>query len=420
MHFNDLFTQTVLADLEIGAVPALMGEPGIGKSSFVESLAEMTNTRCFTLPCNQLADKADLTGARLVKDETTGEWSQYFFPHFVINEAIAYAKDNPNEFPILFLDEINRSTSDVTSGVLTLVTLRRMGHQDLPENLRIIVAGNDKGNVTTLDEASISRFVIYRVEPDASTLINILGDDINTWVKKVLEEHPELVFAKNSLQPPAHEDSSDTSDDSDTTDTADFDMFDMFDTGDEMHQITTPRTIDSISRYLNQFSIETIQQWLVTSTINDAGQPSNHLKDVLEAHTGNTDFTVHLLAAIAQDIQQGWSSSPSQKVPQPRIYKELKSAATDSVSAIEDVIDTMTPKDIAGSLLYALYETEDNTHLIKALSEELTDFPEERMARKFINLASGDHFYHPNFKVLMNHSCPFTDKYGVFFQSMFG
>ena len=416
MQFNDLFTQTVLADLEIGAVPALMGEPGIGKSSFVESLAEMTNTRCFTLPCNQLADKADLTGARLVKDETTGEWSQHFFPHFVINEAITYAKDNPNEFPILFLDEINRSTSDVTSGVLTLVTLRRMGHQDLPKNLRIIVAGNDKGNVTTLDEASISRFVIYRVKPDASTLINILGEDINPWVKKVLEEHPEVVFAKDSLQPLAHENSDDTSDNSDTMDTA---VFDMFDTGDEMHQITTPRTIDSISRYLNQLSIETIQQWMATSTVNDTGQTSNHLKDVLEAHIGNTDFTVHLLAAIVQGTQQGSSSSPSQKVPQPRIYKKLKSASTDSVSAIEDVIDTMTPKDIAGSLLYALYETEDNTHLIKALSEELTDFPEEEMARKFINLASGDHLYHPNFKVLMGHSCPLTDKYGVFFQSMF-
>ena len=72
-----------------------MGEPGIGKSSFVEDVAQRTNTRCFTLPCNLLADKADLTGARLVLDEKTGVWSQKFFPHSVISQAIEYAKGNP-------------------------------------------------------------------------------------------------------------------------------------------------------------------------------------------------------------------------------------------------------------------------------------------------------------------------------------
>ena len=29
-----------------------------------------------------------------------------------------------------------------------------MGYVELPENVRIVVAGNDKGNVTSLDEAS--------------------------------------------------------------------------------------------------------------------------------------------------------------------------------------------------------------------------------------------------------------------------
>lgn len=179
MLFNEMLVTTTVKLLDANRVPALMGEPGIGKSSFVEDVARRTNTRCFTLPCNLLADKADLTGARLVLDEKTGVWSQKFFPHSVISQAIEYAKGNPNEQPILFLDEINRTTSDVTSGTLTLVTLRRISDEDLPKNLRIIVAGNDKGNVTALDDASVSRFAIINVAPDASTLIEVLDKNLH-------------------------------------------------------------------------------------------------------------------------------------------------------------------------------------------------------------------------------------------------
>ena len=143
-----------------------MGEPGIGKSSFTEALAEAMDTKCFVLPVNQLADKADLTGARLVPYEQadgTTSYKQVFFPHQVIMDAIDYAVANPREWPILFLDEINRTTPDVTSASLSMPTMRAIGSIKLPSNLRLMIAGNDKGNVTTLDEASLSRFAIYHV-----------------------------------------------------------------------------------------------------------------------------------------------------------------------------------------------------------------------------------------------------------------
>ena len=56
MLFNELLVTTTVKLLDANRVPALMGEPGIGKSSFVEDVARRTNTRCFTLPCNLLAD----------------------------------------------------------------------------------------------------------------------------------------------------------------------------------------------------------------------------------------------------------------------------------------------------------------------------------------------------------------------------
>ena len=148
MKFNSILTNFVSKDLSVGKVPMLLGEPGIGKSSWTEALAASMQTKCFTLAVNQLADKADLTGARLVPTGTDGNYKQVFYPHEVIMDAVEYANDHPRETPILFLDEINRTTADVTSAALSIPTMRRIGSIKLPANLRVMIAGNDKGNIT--------------------------------------------------------------------------------------------------------------------------------------------------------------------------------------------------------------------------------------------------------------------------------
>ena len=150
MKFNDILMKLVDADIENGLIPMLLGEPGIGKSSWVEALGQRNCTAVFVLPCNQLADKADLTGARLVPIEGTNEYKMVFYPHSVIMDAIMYANEHPREQPILFMDELNRTTPDVTSACLSIPTQRKIGDKRLPQNLRIITAGNDKGNITSL------------------------------------------------------------------------------------------------------------------------------------------------------------------------------------------------------------------------------------------------------------------------------
>ena len=375
MLFNEMLVDTTIDLLEAGRVPALMGEPGIGKSSFVEDVARRTNTRCFTLPCNLLADKADLTGARLVLDEKTGIWSQKFFPHDTISQAISYAKNNPNEQPILFLDEINRTTSDVTSGTLTLVTLRRIGNEDLPKNLRIIVAGNDKGNVTALDDASISRFAIINVAPDASTLIEILGDNLHPWVKKVLEKHPETVFVKNTNEQIAVDGQDDEDDDATVS------VFDLFDGTEEIRPFATPRTIDGVSRYLNVLSFDKIVSLMATPSVTRDGRNISYLQEVIEGLTGNTSFTTLLMGIISDELSKGSTGTQNaQRVVKPRIYDKLKEASKTSIDAINQVIATMTDNDASGCFVFAMYEREDNTTIIQALNERL-----DKLAQNHIN-----------------------------------
>lgn len=385
MLFNEMLVTTTIKLLDANRVPALIGEPGIGKSSFVEDVARRTNTRCFTLPCNMLADKADLTGARLVLDEKTGVWSQKFFPHSTISKAIRYAEANPNEQPILFLDEINRTTSDVTSGTLTLVTLRSIGDEDLPKNLRIIVAGNDKGNVTALDDASVSRFAIINVAPDASTLIEVLDKNLHPCVKTVLEKHPETVFVKNTNEQAVADGQDDDDDDNATVS-----VFDLFDGTEEIRPFATPRTIDGVSQYLNVLSFEEIASLMATPSTTRDGRHVSYLQEVIEGMTGNTSFTTLLMGVISDELSKGnTGNNNAQRVVKPRIYSELKEAAKTSVDAVNQVVATMTDNDASGCFVFAMYEREDNAVIIQALNERLNNLAQNHINDFILLLSSG-------------------------------
>ncbi|MGE7317859.1 AAA family ATPase [Staphylococcus capitis] len=404
MKFDNTLKALIKQALEVGATPALMGEPGIGKSSFVEDLAYSMGTQAFTLPCNQLADKADLTGARLVpytKDDGTESYKQVFYPHQVIQECIDYAEKNPREWPILFLDEVNRTTSDVTSGALTLVTLRRMGHVELPTNVRIVVAGNDRGNVTSLDEASLSRFAIFHVEPDAATLMSVLGDNINPWVKTVLTQYPGLVFQKSTPE-------AIVADGQDDDDNGNVTMAELFDGGEEMNQLTTPRTIDNLSKWLNVADPQQLAQYLATP-IQIGGRETSLLNEVIEAYVGDTTFTTQLVATIAQDLANnaGGVQHNRVNVPKPNCYQSLKSAAT--VTDLTTVITALTGNEKSGSLLYALKEGEDNTRLIGQLAQAMTQIEPEH-TRTLIEMVTSQQIDRTNLEAFMDVDAPIVNQ----------
>lgn len=373
MKFNETLVDIVKTDLEVGNIPALMGEPGIGKSSFMEDVAYAMGTKCFTLQCNLLADKADLTGGRLMKDDNNGEYRMSFFPHEDIMEAIEYAETNPREWPILFLDEINRTTSDVTSAALGLSTARKIGRKHLPKNLRLTIAGNLKGNVTALDEASLSRFSIYNVEPDGHALVSILGDELNPWVKKVLSKSPNLVFQKSTPTGIAVDGTDDDDDDANVASVAE-----LFDASEEMNQLTTPRTIDYLSRWLNKVDRDKLSAYLATpATIGD--RDVSALNEIIEAKVGNTGFATQLVATIADDLTSGPAQNSANQivVPKPNCYASLKAAST--ITELEDLISDLTESEKSGSLVFAFKENEDNTRLIEQLAEATQKFERDHM-----------------------------------------
>lgn len=357
--FNSTLNKIVTTNLNTNKVPMLVGEPAIGKSSWVEALGEQLGTKTFTLQCNEISEKADLTGARTVpiNDEKT-EFKQIFFPHADIMDAIKYAEEYPDEEVILFMDEINRTTSDVTSALLSIPTRRKIGNVELPSNLKIIIAGNDKGNVTTLDNASVSRFVIYNVIPDTETYLAV-NPNLNSIISDLLMKEPDLIFCKG-LNPVQESD-----DDEDDVDS----LMDMFD-DDTMEQFTAPRTLTALSELLNNISEDVLKEMNTEQTsITHRGTKItvSQLMELLVSHTGYTEFTVKLYDEITKLLNQVKPTT----VSKPAKYDDFILNNSSTLSQIQAYVQTLTDDEKSNILVYALADKTNDLKSLRAVISEL-------------------------------------------------
>lgn len=372
MKFNNDLIDVL--KIELGAnnlVPFLVGEPAIGKSSFVEDLAQSMGNKCFVLACNQLADKADLTGQRLVPTGTKDkrgrdEYTQVFFPHETIMEAIKYAEIHSNENPILFLDEINRATSDITSACLSLPTQRSIGSYKLPSNLKIIAAGNDKGNITSLDTASLSRFIILNVEPDAQTFLD-KNPNCNKFVKATLEKYPNFIFCKPLLETQCSSDENDEDEENVMLANIDDILGD-----DSMKQFTAPRTIASLSDWLNGVPDNKLLAWFSCVTYKSNGDTISLLQELIEAHVGHTEFALALLNEIKDSLQtlNQQTTATSVTIDKPSCFTNLQSATT--LDELCKQINTLTDDEKSSCVLYCIYDQGNNKKILKTLLLNMT------------------------------------------------
>lgn len=361
---NETLKKSIIANLNSNVVPILIGEPAIGKSSFIESLGEELGSKTFTLQCNELSEKADLTGARTIPiDDKKTKFKQIFFPHADAMDAIEYALAHPNEPVLLFMDEINRTNSDVTSALLSVPTRRKIGNVELPENLKVIIAGNDKGNIVALDEASISRFVIYKVVPDVDTFL-LHNKDINPLIKDLLLTERDLIQCKpiNLIK---------TEDDENTDeDDQSYDMIMSMIDDDSMEQFTAPRTLTALSRYLNSMSEDDLKQLeFETTDIEMRGdiKESTLLFETLIGHTGHTEFTIKLYNKINEQLR----NIQTQSVQKPNGYDDFVQTPNLTTSDIQDYISKLSDEEKSQLLIYTLTDTDNNVATLRAVIKKI-------------------------------------------------
>ena len=291
---------------------------------------------------------------------------------------------------------MNRTTPDVTSELLSIPTLRAIGNTDLPENLRVITAGNDKGNITTLDEASISRFVLFPVEPDVETFIQV-NTQLNPFVKTVLMQHPESLFCKMVQAVTSQSDDDDDDDDGMTS------IDEILDDGEDMNQITTPRTITGVSNWLNCYDNAALMT-LLQETRNRDGEEVSLLQEIIEGFTGRTNFTKFLMAEIATNLMTVNNQSNVTSVPKPQCYDKMKQCP--DITALNQFISTMSDHDKSGCLVYALYEKTDNKAYINAILASGITTLESNDMKSLMSLFGSDQLDDANVTTFISNNAP--------------
>lgn len=371
---NDFVRRHLTPDLRNTRVaPFLVGPPAIGKTSAVAGLAGTNDFgKVFSIEVNTLSDAADLTGVRTIADpEKPGRFIQVFFPHQVIQRANDYALENPDELVIIMLDEINRTTSDVTSAALTLLTTRRCGNLDLADNIRFIITGNDKGNITMLDTASVSRFAMYPVRPDAHVLMEILGDKTNPAIRKVLTARPDLIMS-NPIPKTMVASSGDDDDDEDDPSANKFSAFAAsLEDAQDMAQFAAPRTIEGLNHWLNEVGDDELRSMADEDAIDENGVESTELMLALRAHTGDTVFTTMVNEELTKALLSGAVAAPAAPtIPMPSGWTDLRKAS--NRTEIEKALTALSTEEREATLLYALV-ARNETDLVQNVLNILID-----------------------------------------------
>lgn len=354
-HLNDQLASIIKADLHTTRVaPALMGGPGVGKSSYFEGLADEMGTAIFKLQINTMADRGDLTGVRTVPIEQAPYYKQIYIPNEVVLGANDYARANPDKIVLLALEEINRGDTDVISGAMTMVTERKCGNEVLEPNVRIVATGNDSGAISEMDGAATTRFAIYNVVPDLDTFLKV-QPNLNPYVKAVLTRKPDLLTClpdNNTVV--TLNGNNDDDDDNNAQALADFEAVFGGENG-ENRQHANPRTIEGVSHWLNNISQDDLKMLANTSSPNDDNQMV--LNNVLISHTGETQFTAELYHEIIADINAGFASTgggsaASAKPARPDALDAIMQAT--SRNEIETTLRRLTNDELEAVIAYAM------------------------------------------------------------------
>ncbi len=168
----------------------IWGPPGIGKSALVEGFAQALGVPCVSLLGSQLAPE-DLIGVPQIADGK----SRFCPPEMI-------ARDEPY---VLFLDELNASTTEVQKAFYSLIHERRLGAYRLHPDSIVVGAGNraqDNAIVRPMPSALINRMVHVQLKASARDWLAWAdGAEIHPVVLEYIRLRPDHLWSA----PPKHE-----------------------------------------------------------------------------------------------------------------------------------------------------------------------------------------------------------------------
>ena len=215
MNFDKCIKTTELVLLS-GAVPLIIGESGIGKTSLAKELSEEKNYYLVTIDGNLLKE-GEIGGLPTVEDRTYEREGKNFKSRATIyathsklveiDEAISQGKE-----VLLFIDELNRCEHAVQQELMNLILNREINGYKLSEKVKIIAAMNPSNKydnfeqsnyeVIDMDPAQEDRFIWIELDSDVKEWIRwaMTKGEVAEEVIEFISTFPEHLHTPNSLE----------------------------------------------------------------------------------------------------------------------------------------------------------------------------------------------------------------------------
>jgi len=171
----------------------LRGKHGIGKSELCYSLAANLGLPVVERRCSQLTE-GDLMGLPSIEGNST-KWNP--------PDWYKAACDKP---VVLFLDEVDRATTEVRQGIFELTDSRKLNGWNLHENTLIFAAvnGGSHGSqyqVGEMDPAELDRWTVFDIEPSVGDWLDFSKSKVNSVVWDFINQNRVHLEHKGEYEP---------------------------------------------------------------------------------------------------------------------------------------------------------------------------------------------------------------------------
>lgn len=201
MRYSEaLFTVDLI--IKSGAVPLLIGESGIGKTSLVKTLSREKKYFLINIDANLLKE-GEIGGLPTVEEYEAIEGGKHkkkkrtvYAVHTKLMEIDEYIKENPGKKVLLFIDEINRCEHSVQQELMNLILNREINGYYLHENVYVIAAMNPSNKYDSFEDSEYSVVDMDPAQEDRFVWVDMEADS-KEWIKwgmsKYGDIHPHIL-----------------------------------------------------------------------------------------------------------------------------------------------------------------------------------------------------------------------------------
>lgn len=206
MNFKDTLISAELV-LEIGEVPLIIGESGIGKTALAKKLANKNNFKLVVIDGNLLKE-GEIGGLPTIESyksiDSNGNFQEKKATIYAVHTKLKEIDEeilNGNKV-LLFIDEINRCEHTVQQELMNLILNREINGYKIHNDVKILAAMNPSNKygedfdyqVVDMDAAQENRFVWLNMENDYIDWISwAIEFGIETEVIEFISTFPEYL-----------------------------------------------------------------------------------------------------------------------------------------------------------------------------------------------------------------------------------